>query len=165
MSGYLPEAWSNFAVAVVGAAATLTGLLFVAVSINIERILAVATLAVRALHAMLLFVVPLIVGILLLIPGQPRTAAGVELAVTGVLAGAGLLRLNRPADRGRLEPQASWLLIRLGPTVLVPVLLVLAGAYLVAGVGGGLYWIAPATVVAFLGGLVTVWVLLVEIRR
>jgi hypothetical protein len=35
----------------------------------------------------------------------------------------------------------------------------------VVGSGGGLYWVAPAVLVAFLGGLGTVWVLLVEIRR
>jgi hypothetical protein len=35
-SGYLTAPWSEFPVAVVGASAALTGLLFVAVSINIE---------------------------------------------------------------------------------------------------------------------------------
>ena len=40
MSGYVTAPWSDFAVSVVGAAAALTGLLFVAVSVNIERILA-----------------------------------------------------------------------------------------------------------------------------
>ena len=43
--------------------------------------------------------------------------------------------------------------------------LVLAGAGLITRVGGGLYWVAPATIEAFVGGLATVWILLVEIRR
>jgi hypothetical protein len=59
----------------------------------------------------------------------------------------------------------SWLLVRLVPSVSIPVFLVLAGAGLIVRFGGGLYWIAPAIVTAFGGGLVTVWVLLVEIRR
>jgi hypothetical protein len=42
---------------------------------------------------------------------------------------------------------------------------VLAGAGLITRVGGGLYWIAPAIIEAFVGGLATVWILLVEIRR
>ena len=89
MSGYLTEQWSDFSVAVVGASAALTGLLFVAVSINIEQILAIGALAGRALSTMILFVVPLMVGIFVLIPGQSPTAVGLELIGTGALAGGG----------------------------------------------------------------------------
>jgi hypothetical protein len=165
MSGYLATAWSDFSVAVVGASAALTGLLFVAVSINIEQILTVGTLAGRALGTMILFVVPLVVGILVLVPAQIPTALGLELIATGVLTGVALLRINRPANRGELEPRSGWLLLRLGPSVTIPVLLALAGAGVIARVGGGLYWVAAAIVESFVAGLATVWVLLVEIRR
>ena len=165
MSGYLTAEWTDFSVAVVGASAALTGLLFVAVSINIEQILAVDALAGRALSTMILFVVPLVVGTLVLVPGQSPTALGVELIGTGVVAGGGLLRINRPVNRGELEPRSGWLLIRFVPSVTITVFLLLAGATLIAQAGGGLYWVAPAIVEAFVGGLVTVWVLLVEIRR
>jgi hypothetical protein len=165
VSGYLTAEWTDFSVAVVGASAALTGLLFVAVSINIEQILAVDTLAGRALSTMILFVVPLVVGTLVLVPGQSPTALGVELIGTGVVAGGGLLRINRPVNRGELEPRSGWLLIRFVPSVTITVFLLLAGATLIAQAGGGLYWVAPAIVEAFVGGLVTVWVLLVEIRR
>ena len=165
MSGYLAAEWTDFSVAVVGASAALTGLLFVAVSINIEQILAVDALAGRALSTMILFVVPLVVGTLVLVPGQSPTALGLELIGTGVVAGGGLLRINRPVNRGELEPRSGWLLIRFVPSVTITVFLLLAGATLIAQAGGGLYWVAPAIVEAFVGGLVTVWVLLVEIRR
>jgi hypothetical protein len=165
VSGYLTAEWTDFSVAVVGASAALTGLLFVAVSINIEQILAVDALAGRALSTMIFFVVPLVVGTLVLVPGQSPTALGVELIGTGVVAGGGLLRINRPVNRGELEPRSGWLLIRFVPSVTITVFLLLAGATLIAQAGGGLYWVAPAIVEAFVGGLVTVWVLLVEIRR
>jgi len=165
VSGYLTEQWSDFSVAVVGASAALTGLLFVAVSINIEQILAIGALAGRALSTMILFVVPLMVGILVLVPGQSPTAVGLELIGTGALAGGGLLWINRPVNRGEQEPRSGWLLIRFLPSVTITLFLLLAGASLIARAGGGLYWVAPAIIEAFIGGLVTVWVLLVEIRR
>jgi hypothetical protein len=48
LNGYEPEAWFDFGVGIVGAAAALAGLLFVAISINIELILAIPTLPSRA---------------------------------------------------------------------------------------------------------------------
>jgi hypothetical protein len=165
VGGYLTGPWTDFSVAVVGASAALTGLLFVAVSINIDQILAIEALAGRALSTMILFVVPLVVGVLVLVPGQSATALGLELIATGAVAGGGLLRINRPANRGELEPRSSWVLIRLVPSVTITVFLILAGTGLIARAGGGLYWVAPAIVVAFVGGLATVWVLLVEVRR
>jgi hypothetical protein len=42
---------------------------------------------------------------------------------------------------------------------------IVAGVSEVAGAGGGLYWLVPATVLAILAGLVNTWVLLVEIMR
>lgn len=38
MHSYSPAEWTSFLVAIVGAAAALTGLLFVAVSINLDRL-------------------------------------------------------------------------------------------------------------------------------
>ena len=48
MAGYEAHLWFDFAVAIVGAAAVLSGLLFVAMSINIERIMGIVTLPTRA---------------------------------------------------------------------------------------------------------------------
>jgi hypothetical protein len=165
MSGYSTAPWSDFAVAAVGAAAALTGLLFVAVSLNIDRILAAATLIGRTAGTLVLFVIPLVVGIVVLVPDQPATALGAELVVTGAVTGGALLWINRPANRGPAEPRASYIVLRFGTSVVIPVCLAAAGVSVIAGSGGGLYWVAPAVVAAFLGGLMTVWVLLVEIRR
>ena len=107
MSGYLASPWSDFSVAVVGSAAALTGLLFVAVSINIEQILAIGPLAGRALSTMILFVVPLVVGILILVPGQSVTALGLELIGTAFspvvgCSGSTGRPIEEPWNRGRV---------------------------------------------------------------
>ena len=54
LAAYDPEAWSDLFVAAAGASAALAGLVFVAVSINIERILQYEGLPERALQTVLL---------------------------------------------------------------------------------------------------------------
>ena len=164
MNGYEPEAWFEFGVGIVGAAAALAGLLFVAMSINIKRILAVPTLPSRAGGNLLLFVLPLLLGTWLLVPGQGTTVLGLEVLVTGLACGGLLLWLIRPSNRSG-EGTTFWLLGSLLPSVAITALTVAGGTTLIIGHGGGLYWLAPAVVVAFATGLAGAWVLLVEILR
>ena len=152
-AGYESHLWFEFAAAIVGAAAVLSGPLFVAMSINIERIMAIVTLPTRAAGTLVLFVFPLLIGTWILIPEQSSTMLGVELVATGLLGGGLLLQLNRPSKRAEQE---TW-----G----VAVLTVLGGITLIAERGGGLYWVAPAVVIALLTGLAGAWVLVVEILR
>lgn len=85
------KAWTDYGVAVVGGAAALTGLLFVAVSVNSAWFYSSQAHRGRAGQALVLFVMPLVSGILLLIPGQSPTALGIEIVVFGVLVGRVLL--------------------------------------------------------------------------
>ena len=165
MAGYEPHLWFEFAAAIVGAAAVLSGLLFVAMSINIERIMAIVTLPTRAAGTLVLFVFPLLIGTWILIPEQSSTMLGVELVATGLLGGGLLLQLNRPSKRAEQETWGVWLLGSYVPSITVAVLTVLGGITLIAERGGGLYWVAPAVVIALLTGLAGAWVLLVEILR
>jgi hypothetical protein len=68
------KAWSDYGVAIVDRAAALAGLLFVAVSVNSAWFSSSEAHRGRAGQALVLFVVPLVTGILLLIPGQSTTA-------------------------------------------------------------------------------------------
>src|SRR3954469_21335169 len=93
------KAWSDYGVAIVGAAAVLVGLLFVAVSVNSAWFSSSTTHRGRAGQALVLFVVPLVTGILMLIPGQSTTALGIELAAFGFLVGRVFLALGSRCPR------------------------------------------------------------------
>jgi modulator of FtsH protease len=165
MTGYEPSAWSDFAVAVAGAAAALTGLLFVAVSINIKRILSFADLPARAVQTLIMLVLPLLLALLLLIPQQSRQVLGSQLTVLGLLSGVAFWRVTPWGGGGGAESRGSWLLSRAVPSAAIALLPVIAGLSLIAGEGEGLYWVVPAVFIALLAGLVNAWVLLVEILR
>jgi hypothetical protein len=165
MGGYAIEAWHDFALMIGGAAAALAGLLIVAMSINIDEILKYDYLPARAAAALVTMLSPLIVAVLLLIPGQPDEALAVELVVLGAVLGWVLL--NRlgfgPAKGGQTFRQ--WVLGIGGPLTILVVGLVLAGIGIGTGTIGGLVWLAPAVLAAVLSGTSQAWVLLVEIRR
>ena len=54
---------------------------------------------------------------------------------------------------------------RIGPAAVNAGCLAVAGGTLLAQAGGGLYWLIPSVLVAFMCGLLNVWVLMVEILR
>lgn len=164
MTSMDPLAWHDFFVGAMGASAALTGLLFVAISINLEQILKFPNLPGRAAGSLGVLVCALVVSGCGLVPVQHRVALGSEIAVLGAV----------------VTFQALWVTVRAGTpegdrmawrvertlTLLLPGALFLAGGLsLVAGGGGGLYWIFAATALAFIVSAINAWVLLVEVLR
>jgi hypothetical protein len=165
ITAYSAAAWTGLASTVAEAAATLTGLLFVAVSINLRQILAYPNLPGRAAQTLITFATAMIAAVFVLVPGQGRTALGLELAVAGVLIGAGQVVLDIRAGHSEQETLMMRALSRVFPSVAGCGCLTAAGASLLAGGGGGLYWMMPTFVIVIVSGLLNAWVLLVEIMR
>lgn len=164
-TAYAPGDWANFALAVAAAAATLAGLLFVVLSINLQRILSFPHLPGRAAQTLILFATPLIVGLFLVVPGQPRAVVGWELLLTGIAIGSSQLVIDARTPRSDEEKPLTWLSGRIFPVIASCGCLAIAGATLLADTAGGLYWLVPSVLAAIIFGLVNAWVLLVEILR
>ena len=72
------QSWHDFFIAEVGASAALAGLLFVALSINMEHILSDAALPARAAQSLAAFMLVVVLGSLALIPDQTLNRYGFE---------------------------------------------------------------------------------------
>jgi modulator of FtsH protease len=146
--------------------ATLTGLIFVAVSINLARILEFPGLPERAAETIVQLLGALIISLVALVPGQSARVVGVELAVGGAilwilqtrpqLHSYKQLRSSKANDRRR-----PIITIALAQLATVP--FVLAGITLALGTLGGLYWLVPGLIFSMIIGVATAWVLLIEI--
>lgn len=165
MTAYEASEWSDLFVATAGASAALAGLVFVAISINIERILKLPGIPERGLETVVLLVAVLIVSVIGLVPGQSHVALGIELLVFALLLGGGLARL--PAIRvGSGGPAASsWLVGRWTSRYGGSLLLAAGSLSLLVAAGGGLYWVVAGILLATVGAVANAWVLLVEILR
>lgn len=158
-------AWEGFAVALVGAAAVLSGLLFVAVSLNMERILRSRTLPGRAGESVIIFLGALCQCAYLLIPHQSDTALAIELIATGLIIWAVLMAIVIPATRVPTRQPRTWHITRLVVVQVATVPVVVSGLAVLGWLPGGLYWLAFAVLFALCAATANAWVLLVEVVR
>ena len=132
------DAWTNFFVAMAGATAALSGLLIVAMSVNIRQLLASPSLPARAGAAISAVAGALVASCLMLVPAQPRWAFGIEvLAIAAVLW---LIWRAVPAEV-RADPQPNRpAATRYGVPAVAPALFTVSGVLLIvrldAGYGG-----------------------------
>jgi hypothetical protein len=132
---YQPAAWHDLFVALAGATAALTGLIFVAVSINLAQILKYRALPVRAAETLSVLVGLLLLAVSMLVPGQGHVALGIEILALGTVLMAALLygRLRLPRTAG--EPW-YWTVAPLSVILTSTVPMVVAGISLLAAAGG-----------------------------
>ncbi len=159
------DAWQTFFATQAAAAATLTGLLFVGVSLNLSKILSVVVLPQRAAQALILLAVVLITASLQLIPVQSVAFFGVEVLIIGVILSAIVFSLNSKMLR-EVSPEIRQPYIR-NLFANLPILAgyVVGGIVLATGNEIGLILLALAMLGSFVKVIVDSWVLLVEINR
>jgi len=153
-----PADWQNFAVMTGSASGALTGLLFVAVSLNASRIAGHQGLRASAAQTLVLFIAPLVMALIVLVPGQADWVLGAELIAAGLGASLSLLAIGRH-KRGLSDDDKLLVSIfdRRDTNVVVMLLFVASGAIVAAGQGAGLYLLLPAALVAFVSGVLNAW--------
>jgi hypothetical protein len=163
--GFAPEHWTGLFTAAASAAAALTGLVFVALSINLAAILDSPGLPERALAAMTMLLGVAVISLSGLVPRQSASALGAETLGLGLAMLVILALLLRASIAAREPGQPSYLGTFALTTLPGVVPVVVGGMSLLVGDGGGLYWTFGGIIGALIGGVVSAWVFLVEIRR
>jgi hypothetical protein len=146
-------------------AATLTGLVFVAVSINLTKILASPGLPGRAAESIAQFLQVFFICSAGLIPGLNTAALGLESVVVVLLCWVLQILSQVNYVRSRSGHPKWWLIARTLKTHMGSIPLFVASFYLLEGSPAGLYWLVPGFLLSFLAGVVNAWILLIEINR
>ena len=167
--------WENFFMAEAGASAALAGLIFVGISMNLEKIMANQLfkrfLPPIALMALMVLIEVLVISSLMLIPGQPLRAQGIEVGCIGLLCWIAMTGLatfqTLQARQQTARAYSAWYAVAsyllLGQIPTVP--FVIAGILLLLQIESGVYWMVPGILSALPFALYIAWVLGIEIRR
>jgi hypothetical protein len=164
---YDPGAWQTFFAMTGGAAAALTGLLFVALSLHARAIMANRFFRGRAIGTLMSLTSQLLISGAVLIPLQPLWLLGVEVEAVALFFAAFLVSQIVTRDE-EAPPVASTLTHRLmewGGGLTWIVLFNAAGLSLLFRVGGGLYLLAVVMFFMFAWNIYIAWVLIVEVSE
>lgn len=158
------DAWSDFNVAMVGATAALAGLVIVAASVNVEKIVASRSLTARLAAGIAALVLALIASALGLIPEVDVRWYGAVIIVVAAIAGVFQVHATRQIMRDAAPIQR----MRVAKSALgfLPIV-----AYLVAGAAmlfahpAGLVMAGVGCLVSISAAILISWIALVEVLR
>ncbi len=157
--------WQNFYLMVGGAAAALTGLIFVAVSLHTCSIMSSTLHRDRAWASVVSLISQVFVAAAVLVPAQPAPALGIEVELVAIFwtyRTVWVIRSFGPSMRTADRPTTRWQLEWLVWSVWL-VALIAGGIALAVASDIGFYLLAIAMVGMFLSAVWNAWVLISEI--
>jgi len=146
-------------------AATLLGLVFVAASINLARIVSTPALPARVLETLAQFVQVLFVSMLMTIPQQSSTTLAIEVLTVSFLSCAFQMISFARYHRAHLGNPRWWLVARMVLALLAIVPFFVFGGCLFFNPVQAFYWAVPGFFFSFVAGLMNSWVLLIQVGR
>jgi modulator of FtsH protease len=158
------ETWEAFFLGELGAAAAFAGLLFVSVSVNQQRILAISGVPERAIQALLVLFMVFAVSAIMLVPEPARLIGlqvlGLSIAYLFVLSVVQFAELRKiaPANRGH----SLWSVFQ---HQIVAWLFLVSAVLLANEHAAAFAFLVPTTLMAFFVAGLNAWVLLIEINR
>lgn len=164
MAPYDPREWHDFYVMAGGAAAALTGLLFVAMSLHAAAIRNHPVYGSRAVGTLMGLIAQLLISAAVLVPGQTSVTIGIEVEAAALFFV--VITFRAIAGRGRgyvatMGPLRRW--SELVAASVWMVLFVTSGVSLVTGAGGGFYILAIVMLFMFAWNVYVAWVLITEV--
>ena len=157
--------WSTYLAVQAGAAATLTGLVFVAVSLNVNRIMSFAGLSSRAGESLLQLLGVFFISGAALIPGESAKFLGFEILAIALVSWLAQVAGQVRYLFNRSGHPLTWLTVRAAGAQLATLPFFVAGVELIGGMPSAPYWLALGFAFSFMAALFSAWVLLIEILR
>lgn len=158
---YRAAEWQVFFGTVAGAAAALSGLLFVALSVNLTLVRQAAYRA-RAREALSGLLVLVVLAVIVLVPGQGRLTLGGELLGGGLLLEAFGVHLQSETISSLPDERRGPWAVRLVPIHLATLAIPVAGASLLLNRFGGLLWLVLTVLIYLLWATANAWALIVQ---
>jgi len=165
----LATSWHDFYLTLGAASATLIGLLFVGVSINLDEFTTDEGIGIRVLaeQAFGNFILVLVISLMVLIPDQDQDSLTLQLAIVGGLGTFRVARRVMVFRRATGAPFGGWryLIRRLGLSAMASIA-VLGIAFLVqTNPVTAFYWLVGAVLVYLFSAAQSAWDLLIDVGR
>ena len=158
--------WNDLFMATAGAAGALLGLIFVALSISVEKIIATKNLTAIALQPISLLLSILILSIFMLFPGQSPIALGCEIVVTGSVIWISTLLSDIHIYKSISDTSHKrGYVFNIVISLLITTLIVLAGIFIMIMGQLGIYMLVFGIIFSFIRGVINSWGLLIELNR